>query len=79
MASREDMEDRDVDEAEARGESKGDAAAVEGTESTVVVLRMAEWPLDGTAVEDILTACTSGMRGCCCRIEKAQKGGRTLV
>lgn len=53
------MEESEVDEAEARGESKGDAAAVEGddTESEVVAVMvrfMAGWPLAETAVEDIL-------------------------
>lgn len=60
-ASREDILESEVDEAEARGESEGEASAVEGSESTVVevmVLLMAGWPLvAGTAVEDILCRC----------------------
>lgn len=58
------MEDREVEEAEARGESKGDAAAVEGYESEsavveVIVLLRAGLPLAGTAVEAILLANSS--------------------
>lgn len=48
-----------MEEAEARGESKGDAAAVEGddTDSAVlaVIVRLtAGWPLAETAVEDMM-------------------------
>lgn len=58
-ASSEDMDEREVEEAEARGESKGDAAAVGGHESDsvvveVIVLLRAGLPLVGTAVEAIL-------------------------
>lgn len=53
------MEEREVEEAEARGESKGDAAAVGGHESEsavfeVIVLLRAGLPLAETAVEAIL-------------------------
>lgn len=48
-----------MDEAEARGESKGDAAAVEGDDSDSAVLAVmvrfiAGWPLAETAVEDMI-------------------------
>lgn len=53
------MEDREVDEAEWRGESDGEATVVEGAESEsqvveVIVLLRAGLPLEGTAVEAIL-------------------------
>jgi hypothetical protein len=59
MASREDMEDSEVDEADGRGESEGEATVVEGAESDsavveVTVLRRAGLPLEGTAVEAIV-------------------------
>lgn len=53
------MEEREVEEADARGESKGDAVAVDGVDmdSTVLemtVLFMADWPPAETAVEGMM-------------------------
>lgn len=55
------MEEREVEEADARGESKGDAAAVGGHESEsavveVIVRLKAGLPRAGTAVEAIVKA-----------------------
>lgn len=56
MASREDIEERDVEDAEAREDSRGEATAVEGedSESTVVevIVRLrAGWPSRATPDE----------------------------
>lgn len=67
-----------MEEAEARGESEGEATVVEGAESDsqvveVTVLRRAGLPLEGTAVEAIL-----GVDVCVCVVNREQYWGRNI-